>query len=275
MHEIPEGGRASRGRALIQLLDLAGEDGIASVVSVTEFSEDQLLIFLTAGGTIKRTTLDQFANIRAGGIHAINLKDDDRLLDVQLSDGSHDLVLVTRGGRAIRFPERDVSAMGRTAQGVKGIELRDDDGVVGMVVVRRHATLCTVTANGYGKRTPVEEYSVQRRGGLGSVTLQVTQRTGDLVAAKEVLPGDELMVLAQSGKATRLSAEDVAVQGRNTQGRRLLALESDDRVVEVSRVAQEREEEDGSDAEAGAGDAGSEGVAAENGAEVAGAGAAE
>ena len=242
VHEIPEAARASRGRALAQLLDLGDTEGVAAILAVSDFSERHVLIFLTTGGTAKRTTLDQFTNVRAGGINAINLKGGDRLLDVQLSDDTHDLVLVTRQGRSIRFPERDVPVVGRAAQGVKGIGLRADDAVVGMVVMRRHATLCTVTEMGFAKRTPLEEYRVQGRGGLGTITLQVTAKSGPLVGAKEVLPGDELMVIAQSGKTVRMAADDIAVQGRNTQGRSVIKLELGDRVVEVARVAQERED---------------------------------
>ncbi|MFW6079314.1 MAG: DNA gyrase C-terminal beta-propeller domain-containing protein, partial [Gemmatimonadota bacterium] len=238
VHEAPEAGRRSRGKALSQLLEFEGGDRVAALVSVSEFDEERALVFLTRDGTVKRTTLDNFANVRAGGINAINVKDDDRLLDVQLSDGTNDLVLVTRRGRAIRFPEADISTMGRTARGVRGIKLREGDEVVGMVLVKRDATLCTVTEQGYAKRTPVSEYSVQRRGGLGTVTLKVTKATGPLVAAKELLPGDELMVIAASGAAVRLAADEVPEQGRNTQGRQLIRPEKGDRVVEVARVAQ-------------------------------------
>jgi DNA gyrase subunit A len=150
-----------------------------------------------------------------------------------------DVVLVTEQGRAIRFAENDVPTMGRVAQGVKGIQLRPDDGVVGMVVIRREATLCTVTENGYAKRTPVSEYPAQKRGGLGTITLDVSAKTGALVAAKELLDGDELMVTTAAGAAIRLAGSEVPVQGRATQGRRVINVGAGDRVVEVSRVARE------------------------------------
>ncbi|MGH7554571.1 MAG: DNA gyrase subunit A, partial [Longimicrobiales bacterium] len=155
---VPEGTPSSRGRALAQVVTLEEDAHVAALVAVSEFSAERGLIFLTANGTVKRTGLDQFANIRAGGIAAIRLSDDDRLLDVQLSEGASDVVLVTRNGRAIRFPESDVALVGRAAQGVRGIQLKKDDAVIGMVVVRRDATLCTVTELAYAKRTPLGDY---------------------------------------------------------------------------------------------------------------------
>jgi len=244
--DIPEGARTSRGRSIAQLFSVERGARVSALVAVTEFSATRNLTFLTTGGTIKRTALDQFENVRASGIAAIKLSDGDRLLDVQLSDGMNDVVLVTRQGRAIRFAEADVAIMGRTAQGVRGIQLRKDDGVVGMVIVRRDATLCTVTQLGYAKRTPISEYPVQHRGGIGTITLDVTPKSGPLVGAKEVLPGDELMIVAASGAATRIAADTIPVQGRATQGKRVLPVAAGDRVVEVARVARD------SDSEAGA-----------------------
>ena len=240
--DIPEAGRTSRGRALAQLFSIERGSRVAALVAVPEFTEDRNLMFLTSGGTIKRTSLDQFANVRTSGIAAIKLTDDDKLLDVQQSDGMNDVVLITRQGKAIRFAEADVPSMGRTAQGVRGIQLRKDDAVIGMVVVRRDATLCTFTALGYAKRTGINEYPVQHRGGVGTITLDVSDKTGPLVAGKEVLPGDELMIIAASGAATRVSADDIPVQGRATQGKRVLPIAAGDRVVEVARVASDSDE---------------------------------
>jgi DNA gyrase subunit A len=241
VRDVPEAGRTSRGRSLTQLISIERAARIAALVPVSDFTEDRMLLFLTRAGTVKRTTLDQFANVRSGGIAAIKLQTDDSLLDVQISDGGNDVVLVTRAGRAIRFPEADVPVMGRTAQGVKGMQLREKDAIVGMVVVRRDATLSTVTDQGFAKRTPVGEYPVQKRGGMGTITLDVNEKSGQLVAAKEILEGDELMVISASGAATRVTADEIPVQGRATQGKRVLAVSPGDRVVEVSRVARDRE----------------------------------
>ena len=239
--DIPEGSRTARGRSIAQLFTMERGSRIAALVAVSDFSANRNLMFLTTGGTIKRTSLDQFENVRSSGIAAIKLSDD-KLLDVQLSDGTNDVVLVTRQGRAIRFAEADVPTMGRTAQGVKGIGLRAKDAVIGMVIVRRDATLCTVTELGYAKRTAISEYPVQHRGGMGTITLDVTDKSGPLVGAKEVLPGDELMVIAASGAATRVDSDSIPIQGRATQGKRVLPLGAGDRVVEVARVAQDSEE---------------------------------
>ncbi len=242
--DVPEAGPSSRGRALAQVLTLDKGARVAALLAVGEFSADRSVLFLTANGTVKRTTLDQFASTRGSGLAAIRLQDEDRLLDVQLLEAGADVVLVTRAGRAIRFPESEIAAMGRVTQGVRGIQLRSADSVIGMVVVRRDASLCTITQQGYAKRTPLSEYPVQKRGGLGTITLDVTTRTGELVAAKELLEGDELMVIAGSGKATRIEATQIPIQGRATQGKRVITLDDGDRVVEVARVAQEREEEE-------------------------------
>jgi DNA gyrase subunit A len=251
VHQIPEAGRTARGRPLVQLLGIGRGEPIAALASVSEFSPERTLVFLTARGTVKRTTLDQFSNTRAAGIHAINLAEDDQLLDVQISSGIDDVVLVTSRGLAIRFPETEIPAMGRTAQGVRGIQLREGDQVVGMVVVRRDAALCTVTAQGYAKRTEITEYPVQRRGGIGASTLQVTEKTGALVAAKELVEGDELMLLTGTGRATRVTAAEIPLQGRTTQGRQLVVPLRGDQVIEVARVARERDEGAGGEQKAG------------------------
>ncbi|MGK7311150.1 MAG: DNA gyrase subunit A [Candidatus Longimicrobiales bacterium M2_2A_002] len=239
--EIPESGRSSRGKALNQLLGFDADARVAALLPITDYEEGVQLVFLTRGGIVKRTHLSEFQNIRAGGINAINLKDGDELLDVRISDGINDIVLATAGGRAIRFPETDVPEVGRNAQGVIGVRMKKGDKVVGMVVVRREATLAVVTGNGYAKRTEIGEFRVQGRGGQGTAALSVSDRTGPLVGAKEMLQGDELMVITAGGKAGRLQASEIPVQGRTTQGKQLVKVETGDRVVEVSRVASERD----------------------------------
>jgi DNA gyrase subunit A len=239
--DMPEGGRASRGRALGQLLGYEPGAGIAALIPISEYLDAIDLVFLTRAGLVKRTRLSEFANIRAGGIIAISLRADDALLDVRLSAGQNDVVLATAGGRAIRFPETEIPQVGRSAQGVIGVRMRPGDSVVGMVVVRRDATLACVTAGGFAKRTPVGDFRVQGRGGQGTVALSVSERTGPMVAAKELLEGDELMVVTAGGLATRLRAGDIPVQGRATQGKPMVTVPMGDRVVEVSRVASEGE----------------------------------
>jgi DNA gyrase subunit A len=239
--DIPEGGRASRGRALSQLLGFETGSGVAALIPLSEYVDSADLVFLTRDGLVKRTRLSEFANIRAGGIIAIGLRPGDELLDVQISTGGHDIVLVTAGGRAIRFPDSEIPQVGRAAQGVIGVRMKAGDRVVGMVVVRRDATLACVTAGGFAKRTPIGEFRVQGRGGQGTVALSVSERTGPLVAAKEVLEGDELMVATAGGVATRLRAGEIPIQGRATQGRAMIRVPVGDRVADVSRVASDRE----------------------------------
>lgn len=234
--DVPEGGRASRGQSLHGLLGVARRERMVAMVPVSDFGPERYAVFLTAQGTVKRTALAEFSNLRAGGVIAIRLRPGDRLLDAQVTDGTGDLVVLTRRGRAIRFPEGDVPVMGRVAQGVRGIRLEGGDGVVGFLSVRRDATILTVTDRGFGKRTAVAGYPVQRRGGLG--TLTADRSAGEVVAGLEVRPGDELMILAASGAARRVLACDVPVQGRTARGARLVELGEGDRVVEVTRVAE-------------------------------------
>jgi DNA gyrase subunit A len=238
--DIPEGGRASRGRALGNILGFDSGAGIAALLPIDEYQDTADLVFLTRAGLVKRTRLSEFANIRAGGIIAISLRPGDELLDVRLSTGTSDVVLATAGGRAIRFPEADIPQVGRTAQGVIGVRMKASDRVVGMVVVRREATLACVTAAGFAKRTPIGEFRVQGRGGQGMAALSVSERTGPLVGAKELLEDDELMVVTAGGVASRLRASEIPIQGRATQGKPMVRVPAGDRVVEVSRVAAER-----------------------------------
>jgi DNA gyrase subunit A len=247
--DIPESGRSSRGKALHQLLGFQAGARVAALLPISDYEEGVQLVFLTRGGIVKRTDLSEFQNIRAGGINAINLKDDDELLDVRISDGINDIVLATAGGRAIRFPETDVPDVGRNAQGVIGVRMKKGDSVVGMVVVRREATLAVVTANGYAKRTEIGEFRVQGRGGQGTAALSVSEKTGPLVGAKEMLAGDELMVITAGGKAGRLQAAEIPVLGRTAQGKQLVKVDKGDRVVEVSRVASERDAKKADDAD--------------------------
>jgi DNA gyrase subunit A len=239
--DIPEGGRASRGRALNQLLGFDAGASIAALLPISSYDDASDLIFLSRHGLVKRTRLSEFANIRAGGIIAVNLRPGDELLDVRTSTGTDDVVLATAGGRAIRFPETEIPQVGRTAQGVIGVRMKPGDAVVGMVVARREASLACVTSAGFAKRTPIAEFRVQGRGGQGTVALSVSERTGPLVGAKELLAGDELMVVTAGGVATRLRAADIPVQGRATQGKPMVKVPTGDRVVEVSRVASERD----------------------------------
>jgi DNA gyrase subunit A len=261
--EIPEAGRTSRGKALNQLLSVAKETRISAMLSPDRLPADAVLVFFTEQGMVKRTGMDQFGSQRATGVNAVNLKKGDRLLDVQVSDGSGDVVLVSRNGRAIRFPEQEVAEMGRAAQGVRGIKLAGADRVVGAVVVRRDAALCAVTEKGFVHRILLADLPVQRRDGQGSVAFGLGAKTGKLVAAKEILPGDELMVVNSSGETSRVVVDEVPLMGRGGPGEPLVVLPSGVSVVEVTRVATRDTDEEESDSAPDAGLEGSLELAAE------------
>ncbi len=235
--DVPESGRSSRGQSIYALLGGTDrEDRIVSVLPVDDLSaENRFLVFLSRKGVVKRTALDDFSNPRAGGVIAAGLKSGDRILDVALSDGTSEVMLLSGGGRAIRFPEEEIGIVGRTAQGVKGMDLRGDDEVVGMLLIRREATVLTVTEDGMGKRTSVSEFPLQRRGGLGTMALPSSAGSAKIVCALEVLEADRIMIVTAGGQVSQVVADSVPVQGRRTQGRRIVKLSGGDRVVEVTR----------------------------------------
>ncbi len=240
--DVPEGSRASRGQSIYALLRADRSDPVVSLVPIDDLKEtNRFLIFLSRGGVMKRTALSDFSNPRSGGVIASGLKPGDQLAEVVLSDGDAEIMLLSSQGRAIRFPETDVSSMGRTAQGVKGMDLRAGDRVVGMLLIRREAAVLTVTVDGMGKRTPVAEFPLQKRGGLGNLALPSGGEAGALVAAMEVLEGDSVMIVASGGEVERIAAIDIPVQGRRTRGGRLLALKPGARVVEVTRTQGQEE----------------------------------
>ncbi|HEX5179777.1 MAG TPA: DNA gyrase subunit A [Gemmatimonadaceae bacterium] len=247
VHEIPQAGRAAKGKAVVNLINVSADTKISAMVPVREFSESQYLLFATRQGTVKKTALSQYANPRTTGIKAIKVEPDDQLIDVQVTSGNNDIVLATQHGLSIRFHEQDVREMGRDTTGVKGVELREGDIVKGMVVIKREATLLVVTEKGMGKCSPIDEYRVQKRGGKGIITLNRTDKTGDVVALKEVLPDDELMLITKHGVVIRMPVKGIRVSGRNTQGVKLVNLDEGDRVCDVARVVIEDDEQGGGD----------------------------
>ena len=239
--DVPQGGRAARGKPIVNCIAVKPDERIASLVPVRQFADDKFLLFATRQGTVKKTVLSAYGNVRATGINAVNIEDGDELIDVQITDGTNDIVLATRHGMSIRFHERDVRDMGRATTGVKGVELGPNDAVIGMVVVRREATLLVVADRGLGKRSELSDYRVQHRGGKGIITLRRTDRTGDVVALKEVIPDDELMVITRGGVIIRLPVNDIRVIGRNTQGVKIINLDEGDTVQDLARVVNEEE----------------------------------
>jgi DNA gyrase subunit A len=243
VHEIPQAARAARGKPIINCVAMKPDERLAALVPVREFSENQYLVFATKDGVVKKTVLSEFGNPRSNGIRAINIEKGDELIDVQVTDGKNDIVLATNHGMSIRFHEKDVRDMGRTATGVKGIELDKKDHVIDMVVVRRKSTLLVVTEKGMGKRSELDEYRIQHRGGRGIITLKRGAKTGDIVALKEVLPDDELMMITKKGIMIRVPVEGIRISGRNTQGVKVMNLIAGDLVVDVARVVKEEGDE--------------------------------
>ncbi len=244
VYDIPQGGRAARGKPIINLIEIQAGEHIAAFVNVRDFGDDQFLMFATAEGTIKKTKLSAYGHPRANGINAINIDKDDKLIDVRRTDGTNDIVLATWQGMSIRFSEKDVRETGRATAGVRGIALQGDDRVIEMVVVRRDATLLVVSEKGLGKRSELADYRVQKRGGKGIITLRCTERTGNIVALKEVQPDDELMMVTRKGVIIRVPVEGIRISGRNTQGVRVMNLDPGDVVVDVARVVTEADEAD-------------------------------
>ncbi len=245
VHEIPQAGRAAKGKPIVNMINVSPDTKVSAMVTVRNFPEDQFLIFATKHGTVKKTALSQYSNVRATGIKAIKIEDGDELIDVQVTTGTNDVVLATRHGLSIRFHEQDVREMGRDTTGVKGIELGPRDQLIGMVVIKREANLLVVTEKGMGKCSPIDEYRVQKRGGKGIITVHRTDKTGDAVSIKEVLPDDELMLITKQGVAIRMPVKGIRVAGRNTQGVKLVNLDNDDLVTDVARVVPDDETEVG------------------------------
>jgi DNA gyrase subunit A len=238
VHELPQAGRITRGKAIVNLLNLSPEEKATTILSLKDFAKGKFITFMTKRGTIKKTALEAYSNPRSGGIIAIHLDDEDELISTKLTDGKQFLFIATKMGKAIHFPENQIREMGRTARGIRGIKISKEDEVVGVEVVAPHTQILTVTANGYGKRTQASEYRTQNRGGSGIFTVKRTQRTGDVIAIKIVADEDDLMLISSKGKIIRLRAVDIPVQGRSTQGVRLIALEEGERVVAVARLAE-------------------------------------
>ncbi|MGB7211014.1 MAG: DNA gyrase subunit A [Gemmatimonadales bacterium] len=251
VHEIPQASRAARGKPVVNCIAIRPDERISALVPVRDFQAPETwLMFATRQGTVKKTALSEYGNVRSNGIRAINIEDGDELIDVQPCDARSDIVLATRDGMSIRFHQSDVREMGRATTGVKGIELDKSDLVIGMVVNRRDSTLLVVSAKGFGKRTELGEYRVQKRGGKGIITFQKTDKTGILVALKEVLPEDELVMITRHGVLIRVPVDGIRVIGRNTQGVKVMNLDTGDLVVDVARVVKEEGETDAVDEEA-------------------------
>lgn len=256
--EIPEGTRTSKGRAIQNVINIPKEENIKAYIKVVnlkdqDYLDNNFIIMCTKKGTIKKTSLEAYSRPRANGINAININDGDQLLEACLTNGESEIVMALRSGRAIRFNESTVRPMGRTATGVRGVTLaHDKDEVVGMISINNpDATVLVVSENGYGKRTDIEDYRVTNRGGKGVKTINVTDKTGELVAIKDVTDNDDLMIINKSGIVIRIGVSDLRVMGRATQGVRLITLKGEDSIASIAKVEHEDEEEDAQTGENG------------------------
>ena len=238
VHELPQAGRAARGKAIVNLLSLRPDEKVSAFLPVRDFEHGGYVLFATKDGTVKKTALDEYANPRPSGIIAIKLNDGDELIGVRLTDGDQDVILSTANGQAIRFRESDVRPMGRNAAGVRGISLDEQDEVVAVDVVTPDTTLLAVAEKGYGKRTALDEYRRTNRGGKGIITMNVTDKVGRVVKVRMVRENDDIMLITDGGKVIRMPVRDISVIGRNTQGVRLIGLEEGEKVVGVAPVAE-------------------------------------
>jgi DNA gyrase subunit A len=241
VHELPEGGRATRGRSLQNLVEKEKNELITAFVTVKEFVDDKSIVMVTANGTIKKTKLSAYSNVRKGGINAINIAEGDKLIEVKLADGNNDIVIGTKKGLAIRFNEADVREMGRTATGVRGIRLGAGDIVIGFLVVRSLSTLLVVTNKGFGKRSSIDDYRITRRGGKGVITVKTGERTGNLISIMEINDNDELVIITNSGMVIKQGVHKIRVMGRATQGVKLINLKEGDSIADVAKVVSEDE----------------------------------
>jgi DNA gyrase subunit A len=261
VHEIPAAGRAARGKAIINLVQFKPDEKLAAVLSVRTFEPGRYVAFVTRNGIVKRTDLEQFSNPRPSGIIALGIEDGDVLVSVLLTDGTKDLLLSTKQGMSIRFKEEEVRLMGRSAHGVKGITLEENDEVVAAEEIETGKTLLTVTENGYGKRTEASEYRVQGRGGKGIIDIKTTDRNGSVVGVAQVSDSDQIVIITNKGMLIRTPVKEVSVIGRNTQGVRLITLESaEEKVSGIARVAENDQDEGEGEAGGENGASGKEGA---------------
>ncbi|MFZ1981113.1 MAG: DNA gyrase subunit A [Smithella sp.] len=244
VYQIPQAGRAAKGKAMVNLVNLAPGESVRATLPVKEFVDDKYIVMITKKGTIKKTELTAYANPRSGGIIAISIDEGDELVDVQLTMGNQDIFIATRMGMAIRFKEDDVRDMGRTARGVRGINLDEGDDVIGMDIPAQNTFMLTVSENGFGKCTPIDEYRVQTRGGKGTINLKTVEKVGNVSGVLQVIGEDNVMLISNAGKVIRLKVQEIPVNHRVTQGVKLIELDPEEKLVGVARTTSEAEDKD-------------------------------
>jgi len=236
VYQLPMAGRGSRGKPIINLLPLEEGERINAVMPIREYSEEQFVFMATSSGTVKKTALSNFSRPRASGIKAIEFRDEDKLVDVVITDGNDHIMLLADSGKSVRFSETDVRAMGRTAGGVRGIRIADDQEVIAMIKVEQGGSILTSTENGYGKRTKVDDYPLKGRGGQGVISIKTNERNGKIVGAVQVQSDDDFMMITDNGTLVRIAVSDVSEMGRNTQGVRLIRLTKGEKLVEIEKI---------------------------------------
>jgi DNA gyrase subunit A len=257
--EIPEGSRTAKGRAVQNLINIEPDDKIKAYIRTnnlkdSEYVNQMSVVMVTKNGTIKKTSLEAYSRPRVNGVNAIEIRDNDQLLGAYLTNGNSQIMIATKNGKCIRFPEEKVREVGRGSIGVRGILLEDGDEAIGMIVVNdvENETVLVVSEKGYGKRTAVEDYRITNRGGKGVITLNITEKTGNLIAIQNVTDEDGLMIINKSGVAIRMGMDEMRVMGRNTQGVKLINLKKNDEIAAVAKVAMDKEvEEDSEEIEEG------------------------
>ncbi|WOC50813.1 DNA gyrase, A subunit [Bergeyella porcorum] len=249
--EIPEGSRTAKGRAIQNLINIESDDKVKAYIRTNdlkdaEYVKQMYVVMITKNGTVKKTSLEAYSRPRTNGINAIEIRDNDQLLGAKLTDGQSEIMIATKSGKCIRFPEEKARAVGRGSIGVRGISMEDDDEVIGMIVVNDVAneSVLVVSEKGYGKRSAVEDYRITNRGGKGVITLNVTEKTGNLIAIQNVVDGDGLMIINKSGVAIRMSVDELRVMGRNTQGVKLINLKNNDEIAAIAKVEMDKEVEE-------------------------------
>ncbi|MEE9494076.1 MAG: DNA gyrase subunit A [Gammaproteobacteria bacterium] len=243
VYQLPQAGRLARGKPLVNLLPMEENERINAVLPVREFSEEQFVFMATAAGTVKKTPLQDFSRPRASGIIAVDLRNDDYLINVQITDGKRDVMLFSDSGKAIRFNESDVRAMGRTACGVRGIRLQDNQAVIALIIVDE-GTVLSATENGYGKRTKADDFPLRKRGGQGVIAIQSTERNGRVIGSVLVNDDDEIMLITSGGTLVRTRVNEISVMGRNTQGVRLIKVQENEKLVGLERIVDVQTEEE-------------------------------
>ncbi|MEC7995264.1 MAG: DNA gyrase C-terminal beta-propeller domain-containing protein, partial [Pseudomonadota bacterium] len=247
--QIPQGSRGAKGRPMINLLPLDSEERITAVLPISEYTSDHFVFMATANGTVKKTPLEQFSRPRPSGLIALDLEEDNTLIGAAITNGTSDVMLCSSAGKAARFKESDVRAMGRTAKGVRGIRLGANQRVISLIIPEQDGYLLTASENGYGKRTPLADFPMRGRGAQGVIAMQTSDRNGQLVSAVQVFSGDELMLISNNGTLVRTDSDGVSIVGRNTQGVRLINLKEDEVLNSVERIAEQTDDqaEDDSD----------------------------